>query len=346
MSDERLDHENDSQDVQVGADGVASLGETPASRRSALRFAAAAAAGMAAPLVFGQKPAEAADGDELVIGQINLGTADSTDDTVLIHDNHFIVKDYDGTGYESDATDLPDYTVLGRTLAVLQGWGPESAKGVMGYGQGAGGGVIGYSETGWGIIGHTLNGIDVQARGTGRLNQVSNFTHTGSPPAFTPTSFEMVRDNDGVIWASGNADTGGTWRRLNSFIPIAPVRAWDSREASGNVPGGTTGLLTNGATRTLTITSLSAIPTDAAGVTCVFTAVNPTHQGRITVWPTGATEPTTSAGNWNAGAAVTNFYPSAGLGQTGGNKGKLTVKSIISGGGNTHMVLDITGYFV
>lgn len=324
----------------VESNGVAAAALETTSRRSALRFAAAAAAaGAAAPLLLGHGTARAADGDPITVGQTTFGS-DPGNDTYLIHDNfnRFIVKDL-------NSPTPPDGTV--GKIAMLQGWGPTGGKGVFGVGPGGGVGVVGHSDTGTGVYGHSASGPAVYAAGGGIVGLASHFTHNGLAPATASPAGRIVRDSVGAFWVGGATAThpgaGAGWRRMNSFIPISPVRAWDSREASGNVAGGTTGAMSNGALRTLTINGLAAVPTAASGVACVFTAVNPSGQGRITAWPTGTTEPSTSTGNWQAGAAVTNFYPNVGLG-TGGDQGKLSVRVTTSG--TVDLVLDITGYYV
>ena len=66
----------------------------------------------------------------------------------------------------------------------------------------------------------------------------------------------------------------------------------------------------------------------------------------MTIWPAGATRPTTSSGNF-AGGDVVNFFPTVGLGQTGANKGKLSLDiTIASPAATAQLVLDITGYYM
>jgi hypothetical protein len=332
----------DIQDEPIDVEGR-EVAEVEPSRRSALRFAVAAAGGaLAAPFLFGTETAGATDGNAVLVGQATFGTQGSTNSTFVIIDTKFIVKDWDGP------FELPNTFAQN---GIIQGWGRPNQEGITGFCPGGSGwGIYGTSDAGVGVVGESGTGLDLAAFGTGRLHQNSNFTHTGSPPAYSPGSFELVRDNDGVMWASGNADTGGSWRRVNSFIPITPVRAWDSRNNSGNGPGGSFGPLAAGQpgpTFTLTLTAAPAnIPTDAAAVACVFTIVNPSDTGYMTIWPAGATRPFTSSGNFTGGA-ITNFYPAVGLGQTGANKGKLNVDISIGGPAATaHLVLDITGYYM
>ena len=324
------------------------------SRRSALRFAVAAAGGaLAAPFLFGTETAGAADGNPIAIGQTSFGTTaadpNPAADTTLVTDAKFIVKDW-GSTFGGGVAGPTSFPAGFASNGIIQGWGRTGQEGITGYCTGSNGwGIYGISETGVGVVGDTTTGIDLALYGTGRMVQTPNFTHTGAAPAYSPDAFELVRDNDGVIWASGNADTGGNWRRVNSFIPINPVRAWDSRNNSGNVPGGSTGPLEAGfpgPTFTLTLTAAPAnIPTDAAAVACVFTIVGPTGTGNMTIWPTGASRPTTSSGNF-AGGSITNFFPIVGLGQTGANKGKISLDITIAPPASAQLVLDITGYYM
>ena len=83
---------------------------------------------------------------------------------------------------------------------------------------------------------------------------------------------------------------------------MAPNRFLDTRTM-----GGTLGA---GGRKALQITGRAGIPADAVGVVMNVTATNTTDAGYLTVFPTGAAQPTTSSLNFVPGQTVPNLVMS------------------------------------
>lgn len=125
---------------------------------------------------------------------------------------------------------------------------------------------------------------------------------------------------------------------------ITPVRALETRSnvPSGCLPAGfhcspfgsneTLSLPVRGATFQGT-----TIPTAATAVVLNVTAVQPSSNGYITVWPGGATRPTASSLNFSPGSVVPNLVI-AGIGADG-------AVNIYNYFGTTDVVIDVLGYF-
>lgn len=120
------------------------------------------------------------------------------------------------------------------------------------------------------------------------------------------------------------------------FAGIDPVRLLDTRSGVGATAAGP---FAPGETRTLIATDLADVPANATSV-----AINVTLPGSatstsfVTVWPSGTSQPATSTNNAKPGQAVPNFTVSA-LGSDGG-------VSVFNEAGDTHIVLDVVGYYV
>jgi hypothetical protein len=114
-------------------------------------------------------------------------------------------------------------------------------------------------------------------------------------------------------------------------VPMKPLRLLDTRAKGGKVgPKGSIDL---------TVAGLGAIPD--AGVQAValnVTAVDPSASGYVTVWPTGQPMPNASSLNFRAGQNVPNLV-FAKVGD--GNK-----VSFYNDSGNTHLIVDICGYYL
>ena len=317
-------------------------------RRTVLRLAAAAAGGaVVAPLALAG-PAAADNGNAIIIGALNTTTPGNGANTVLDQTptaggahTHFQVRhsaaDPQPTGVEINAP--------------LWGTGSTDGEGILGWAPGSAGfGVYGTSNAGFGVVGQSDTGVDILAFGTGRLSQVDAFVATGGPPAYESDLFETVRDDEGVVWLSGTAATGGPWRRANSVIPISPIRVWDSRNAGGAPaagvtppPGAVQGPFNAGTTVTLSLAGYQGLPTAISGLVCVLTVITPATAGFIRAFPGGATPPLAVVGNFAPGAIV-SFYPTVATGTATPNAGRLSVQ--VGAGTNVHIGLDITAYLV
>lgn len=202
-------------------------------------------------------------------------------------------------------------------------------------------GVRGRSNGGAGVVGDGSS-FDFAGVGSGRLNLKAG--GLANPPAgnFAGT---IASDTVGNLWFS---PVNGVFQKLNapSFHPISPVRVYDSRSV---LP--TPGKLGVGLPRVVSIkdardpntgaiTALDAVP---AGVSAVFfnlTATETENSGYLSVVPGDAVAQSGSSINWT----------STGIDIANGLIGKVDalrqVKVFGGGGGQTHFVIDITGYFL
>jgi glucose/arabinose dehydrogenase len=137
----------------------------------------------------------------------------------------------------------------------------------------------------------------------------------------------LVFDVTGYFTASAS---GGTYR------PLDPVRLLDTR--SGN---GLSGPFVVGTRRAWSIAGRGGIPTAATAITANLTVANPSAAGHVTLYPAGAPTTTTSTLNFAAGETAAN-----GVAIRLGSAGRLSAAMSGPPGATTHLILDVTGYFV
>ncbi|MEU8761417.1 protease pro-enzyme activation domain-containing protein [Streptomyces sp. NPDC048659] len=121
-----------------------------------------------------------------------------------------------------------------------------------------------------------------------------------------------------------------------AFNALTPARILDTRYGIGRT--GTAPVAANGTVK-LKVAGVGGVPT--TGVTSVVmnvTAVNPTAAGYLIAYPTGTTRPASSNMNWLKGQVVPNLV-TVPVGKDG------TVSLFAAGGGTTHLIADVSGYF-
>ena len=119
------------------------------------------------------------------------------------------------------------------------------------------------------------------------------------------------------------------------FVPVTPCRVADTRNSAGPFGGPSIG---GGTFRSFIVPNSSCgIPSTALAYSMNLTAVPAGPLGYITVWPSGQTQPVVSTLNSLDGRIKANaaFVPAG----TGGGISVFATN-------NTHVVLDINGYFV
>ncbi len=131
-----------------------------------------------------------------------------------------------------------------------------------------------------------------------------------------------------------------------AYSPVTPYRVCDTRPAGNGVPvnqcnddstGAGRGPLTKGATRVITVDTFGGLP--ASGVTAVVvnvTAVAPSLNTYLSIFPDGVANPGTSNLNPSAGTALANLVE-VGV----STAGKIDVYNAV---GTVNVVLDIEGY--
>ncbi|MER5456601.1 hypothetical protein ABT008_17610 [Micromonospora sp. NPDC002389] len=129
---------------------------------------------------------------------------------------------------------------------------------------------------------------------------------------------------------SAGADAAG---RGGDFVPVNTVLL-DTRSGVGGVTGA------RGATSTTTFTALGVGGVPTSGVRALLvdiTAVSPTGNTYLTVFPNGATRPIVASLNASKDEVLTNSVV-----VSPGSEGKL---SLYNHSGSTHVKLDVQGYF-
>ncbi|RPH36839.1 MAG: hypothetical protein EHM90_00980 [Chloroflexi bacterium] len=125
-----------------------------------------------------------------------------------------------------------------------------------------------------------------------------------------------------------NDDSGAT------FVPLTPARLLDSRFGNG-----LSGRFNAGVPRTFQVTGRGGVPAEAIAVTGNLTVTESTQAGFVYLGPDPIANPTSSTLNFPKGDNRANGVTVA-LSATG------TVSATYGFGGSTHLVFDVTGYFV
>jgi len=120
---------------------------------------------------------------------------------------------------------------------------------------------------------------------------------------------------------------------VGRFVAVNPERVLDTREGLNTVrlP------LSGGETRSFTVTGRAGVPTGATAVAINVTAIQPTRNGYLTVFPAGGSRPLASNLNFVPRDVIANFVI-VRVG-TGGQV------SIFNLAGSTHVAADIVGYY-
>ena len=142
--------------------------------------------------------------------------------------------------------------------------------------------------------------------------------------------------------------SGGTFLSVDTygdsagrfFHSLTPARIIDSRPVPQRV--GPLGPWGSGVTQDVTVTGgLSGVPDTATAVVLNLTATGGSVNGDyLSVWPSGAPQPTVSSINFNAGQTIANQV-TVKLGE-GVHAGKI---SIFNAGGTTNVLVDVNGYY-
>lgn len=312
--------------------------EQPGGRRALLKLAGAAAVGAAAAGVAGARPAAATTGDEFLVGKNNF--ADVT--TSLTY----------GSGPAEDAS--PGGASPAPLLFVNASDQPDSVAvmasgkriGVLGSGAYAGVSSFGLD---YAYVAVVSKKADFKFA---LLEAISNAPKT-APPSRTDAhqKGELDVDGNGNLWFCVADGTPGTWRKLTgsgaggTFHPLSPGRVYDSREAAPSP-----GELASGQNRTISVAdrrnvaggsvaSANFVPAGATAVSANVTIVSTAGSGFLAINPGGDLAVKASTINWSApGQILAN-----GVTLTINANRQLAV--IAGGGGATHFVVDILGYW-
>jgi hypothetical protein len=148
-----------------------------------------------------------------------------------------------------------------------------------------------------------------------------------------------------AVWQAGMYSGGGTlWKTYvsqlqtggSSYVPIAPLRVVNSK-----VPTGVSGIFSANVPRTFQVRGVGTIPLEAIAVTGNVTVVGQNQAGYVSVTATATATPTSSTINFPVGdVRANNFTLPLDA------NGKLAAVYKAAAGKTTHVIVDITGYFV
>jgi len=137
------------------------------------------------------------------------------------------------------------------------------------------------------------------------------------------------------------------------FYSVTPCRIADTRGLGFSGLSGPPALPA-GSPRNFPVLGLCGLPSDSKAIAFNVTAVSPSLEGFIKIWPYNTSQPNVSTINFQAGepaiangAIVPTCIP-AGAATTCTPDANLQI-SVVYGtavpGGNTHLILDVTGFF-
>jgi hypothetical protein len=219
-----------------------------------------------------------------------------------------------------------------------------SAIGTYGFAYGVGAaGAYGGSDSGFGVLAESFDGVALAAIGTGRIWQLAA-TPGGPPTTGNHSGGEQIRDDKGDMYICIASGSPGKWRKVAAGIPgvsgainflANPIRLLDTRTGSAWVAG---------SIHTLQVTGVSvsgvSVPIGAIGVIGNVTVVGPTGSGDLRLYP-GATAPNTSSINFASGQIIANGV-TVGL----NGSGKFNIKVDLPAGTHTHVLFDASGFIL
>lgn len=320
------------------SDDTIGTGKTT-SRRSMLRLAVPAAAGVAALAATGAgeilhaPAAHAANGDPINIGQVNTGTgltqlnnSGSTgggmfwmiDEAPANTQSYALVANSQhNAGFYGIAGDgLLNIPTLNKATNGVYGLATHSNN------------DDGQNNTGYGVVAHANNA-------NAPLLLISN--RTGVPNNSSANGSVTVDGNNGSMYNV----------RFSAWYPLAsvnllshPIRVINTRGGGAPITNGGHPL-TAGATLAAQITGTAvggiSVPAHATAIIANMVAV-PTSNGDLTIWADGVAKPTSSNLNYSGGVNIANFVICALS-----SAGKV---DIYSNAGTTDVILDITGFII
>ena len=122
----------------------------------------------------------------------------------------------------------------------------------------------------------------------------------------------------------------------SSFFPLTPARLLDSRAGTG-----LSGAFGAGSPRTFQVTGQGGVPGNATAVTGNLTVTAQSKAGYVALGPNPVANPASSTLNFPLGDSRAN-----GVTVALGAGGTLSATYVAPAGATTHLVFDVTGYFV
>lgn len=194
--------------------------------------------------------------------------------------------------------------------------------------------------------GHTIDAYTATATPGGR-------TCTAGPGATSCTITGLTNATTYQVAITAHTPTGGTSTTPATtsgtpaggavFVPITPVRAYDSRLAGGALPAGANRVVSVADGRNVTtgaVTTVDAVPAGAVAVAYNIVATRPGAPGWLAVTPGDAATFSASSVNWTAtGGSTSN-------GLVGALDTNRSLKVFNGSTAATDVVVDVTGYFI
>jgi hypothetical protein len=177
--------------------------------------------------------------------------------------------------------------------------------------------------------GQTIGNTVTVGLGTDATTSATQALTVFDGPATGGGSVDFTADLEGY-YAPQTGTSGG------AYVPLSPVRVYDSRTGSNEPGAGTT--LTNGGSDNVTVTGTDGVPSTATAVAVNIATTNATSSSYISAYPTGAA-PAVPVANQNFTAGET-LSSQAVVGV--GTGGAITVSN---NSGNLDIVVDVDGYF-
>lgn len=319
------------------------------SRRRFMRTAASAAAGViGAAVVLDAHPAAAASGP-VVMGVPNEAGTGTTGLSSSVPANSVlaVANSAKGSGACYSASGANAYTGQATDTGVTIDAG--NAGGVFR------GGAIGVDAASTGVAGTGVRAAGqvygVDASGQRAALHISN---SGGSPMLRSDAHaageiyhEDVSGVSGRVWICVKAGTPGVWREIASaesagqLHPVSPHRVYDSRPGEGILVGGQNRIVSVKDGRNLlgAIELTDLVPVGATAISYNLTIINTIGSGFLAVTPAGDATYAASAINWtSSGAALAN----ASIVNIDSAR-NITVWA--GGGGGTHFIIDIVGYY-
>jgi hypothetical protein len=132
------------------------------------------------------------------------------------------------------------------------------------------------------------------------------------------------------------------------FVGLRPCRLADTRglagfsgQAGGPILAGNTARDFVVAGTVPGLTTQCGVPSNAEGVSVNFTVTGMNTVGNLIAYPAGSAQPNTSVINWNASAVALGNGSVVPV----GSGGAITVFPNVPAGGQTHLIIDVNGYF-
>jgi hypothetical protein len=204
------------------------------------------------------------------------------------------------------------------------------------------------------IDGTSLSGataVDFGSVAATNVTVVSSTEVTATVPAATTPGLVGVT----VVTPGGTTPAtsldGFVYVASGSYFPVTPYRIADTRCgasptpafcANENLPSSNTSLQAPGAGQTINVqvtgtgSGTDAVPSGAESVLLNVTAIQPTHGGFLTVYPSGTATPVASSINFSPGDIVANLVD-----VTIGSSGQVAIYNAF---GTTNVAVDVEGY--